>query len=152
MEIINTIFLKCRTHTTYDERRVATAFKPGMLLNTDGDGKLIPHATDGDVKPSWFAVEEDFYGTGAGGVTRTIDDEYAIDSLGRYQKALEGDVVYAWLAAGENVDEDDFLTSNGDGTLRLAVVGTDELLGKPTEAVDNTAGGAAVRVKVEITK
>jgi hypothetical protein len=61
-------------------------------------------------------------------------------------------LVYAWLpASAAAIVAGDFLASNGDGTLHKAVTGAtflEAIVAQSTEAVNNSAGGTPVRLRV----
>lgn len=137
-----TIVLKSHGATRYDEARAHAAIKPGHLMATHTNGKLKVHASAGSFAEIMVAIEDALQG-------KTIDDAYAEDDLVRLVRAVAGDCLYMWIAAGVDADIEDFLTSNGDGTLKVAT-STDERLFAVEETVDNSAGGAAVRCKVRV--
>lgn len=128
----------------YEEGRGSGVIKPGMLLgNTSTAGQVIAHQSAATFAERNFALENALQG-------KTIDDNYADGDLVFIINANPGDVVYAWLAAGESVTPADSLTSNGDGTLKKAS-GTNYRVGVPLETVDNDATDAEdVRIRVRI--
>lgn len=89
---------------------------PGMLLAYNAAGAVIPHGQAGDNAMPYFAKEYDLTGRG-------IDDNYAADSQVLFEAFYVGAQVYAIIQDGETVLFDSPLTSNGDGTLRVAVAG-----------------------------
>lgn len=128
---------------THEELRAAATITPGMLLDTNSAGSAIPHGTAGGRAENMFALEDALQG-------RTIDDDYASGELVQVGIARSGDVVFGWLNTGEQCSPDDFLASNGDGTLRV-VTGSDNAIGKALEAIDLTDTGAENgRVRVRI--
>lgn len=84
--------------------------KPGHLVALNSSSQYVVHAFAGTATPRVFAVEDALQG-------KTIDDVYAAGSRVSLLFAQPGDVVYAWLNAGENVVVGDKLASAGDGTL-----------------------------------
>lgn len=112
----------------HEEAIAAAIITPGMLLAQNSDGKLIPHGSAGGPAERNYALEDALQG-------RTIDDNYAADELVGFVSGSPGDVVYALLSGGEIVTLDDFLTSNGDGTLKVAS-GSDARIAVPLDAVD----------------
>lgn len=102
-----------------------------------------------------FALE--FEKTGRG-----IDDDYSAGDQVEYRSFSTGDEAYAWLAAGENAAIDDPLESAGNGALKVHDGSVDDdtaatrtyydgaIVAHAAEAVDNSAGGSAVRIKVEV--
>jgi len=135
-----------RIHLTGDGRHeediAAAVIKPGHLLATtnagevlpNACGRVIPHGVAGGRCEAKFALEDALQG-------RTIDDNYAIGELVPNVQAAKGDVVLGWLSEGEVVETDDFLTSNGDGSLR-PVAGTEHAVAKALENVDASDSGA----------
>lgn len=135
----NTIVLKGKLGRRYEEARCSVAAKPGYLMQmslTSDAGKVRPHATSGGKSTRLFMVEDDLQGL-------TIDDTYAIDSLGRMVYAEPGDVINAVLKGGQNVAANALLISNGDGTLIVAPTSagetTDNVVGRVITALNLTA-------------
>lgn len=125
---------------------------PGDLLEYSSTvGTVLRHNTAGGaVMPIMVAVEKWW---------NDDDDDYAIDvdytngDTLRYIVPQRGDVVYMWLASGENASALDYLASDGDGALAVeaAVDATDvihSIVGIAAEAVNATA--AISRIKVII--
>lgn len=92
---------------------------------------------------------------------RGIDDDYSSGDQVEYKTLAPGEEAFMWLAAGENASIDDPLESNGNGKLKVHD-GSDDADTTTTqtyfdgavafhavEAVDNSGGGSAVRIKVE---
>lgn len=117
----------------HEEAYAAAALTPGHLLATNSDGKVLKHATAGGKAERLFALEDALQG-------RTINTAYAADELVGIVVAAPGDVVYAWLSEGENVTPASLLTSNGDGTLKVAG-GSDEIIAKSMETLDKSDSG-----------
>lgn len=128
----------------HEEDTAAEAITPGHLLATNSEGRVLKHNVAGGRAEAKFALEDALQG-------RTIDDAYATGELVASVQADKGDVVYAWLAEGEHATPDEFLTSNGDGTLKV-VTGTDHAIAKAMEEVDASDSGAEGdnRIKVRV--
>ncbi len=128
----------------YEEGKASGVIKPGMLLaNTSTVGEVIAHNAAAAFAERNFALENALQG-------KTIDDNYADDDLVFIINANPGDVVYAWLAAGESVTPADSLTSNGDGTLKKAT-STNYRVAVPLETVVNDDTDAVdVRIRVRV--
>jgi hypothetical protein len=144
----NTIMLKCRYGNRYEEARVAAGqtIKPGMLITFNTSNQAIVHATAGGNPGDVAVAIED------GLIGKTITDSYAAGDLCRYILPQKGDELYMILRDGQNATTDEHLTSNGDGTLKVGVIGTDFTVGRCIEALDlspapNTTDGF---VKVRI--
>jgi hypothetical protein len=129
----NMILVKGADELTREEGRAAAAINPGYLITFNGDQELIPHATAG-VDCEMVALEDALQG-------KTVDDAYADDDLVFYHIAHPGDVLQLVLQAGENADEDDYLTSNGDGTVQVTA-GAESTRWRAMEALDLSGGGA----------
>jgi hypothetical protein len=133
-----------------EEALAAEVIKPGHLVKLNSDGDVIKHNSAGGWAEKSFAQEDALQG-------KTIDDAYAVNDSANTPDivfivmAQTGDVVYAWLAAGESADPSKFLASNGDGTLQVAG-SSDIRLAVPLETVDNSDTGenTAVRIRVRI--
>ncbi len=116
---------------------------PGMLLELS-EGKVKPHTNASAIPaPVIFATEAPER-EGA-----DIDTDYDIDGEDvTYKLALNGDRIYALLAAGEQVESlDNRLGSDAAGALQIA---TTYAFCRPLELVDNSAGYTSVRIRVEV--
>jgi hypothetical protein len=118
----NTIMLKGKMQTRYEEARASVAITPGMLIENVSDGTVRPHTVRGGRSRKQFAVELYFAGgLVPGDVVNTpgggIDSVYAINDLVRIKEATPTDVIYSLLKQGENVTKGDWLVSGGDGTM-----------------------------------
>lgn len=135
-------------------------------------GELVEHAADSRVQPHSEVPDLNGNGSAAGlfalefpEVGRGIDDDYTYDGgndegdNAKYGRPAPGSEVYAWLAAGENVDPSTPLESAGNGALQAhaglspAGDGTDTMadglvVAYPAESVDNSGGADPVRIKV----
>ena len=125
---------------------------PGDLLEFSTDtGTVLRHNTAQGVVapklvalPKWWNDSESSY---------DIDVDYDSGDVVRMGVPLPGDVLYMWLASGENASALDYLVSDGDGALQVeaAIDATDiihSLVGIAVEAVNATA--AISRIKVLI--
>lgn len=134
-----TILLKGRG--TRDERVANAGINPGYLLNTRSDGKYEKHGTAGANTPRIFALENELFGLG-------IDDAYVANDLVQAEQCGPPQWVLAKLPADATaVVIGDKLQSNGDGTL-TKVTGTNTALAMALDAVDNSAGGTEVFIRV----
>jgi len=110
-------------------------------MNSDGD--FVVHDGAGGWAERLYALEDALQG-------RTIDDAYASGETVSLVKALPGDHIYARLAAGESADPSEFLTSNADGTLKVAS-SSDIRIAVPLETLDLSDTGDTVgRIKVRV--
>lgn len=126
-----------------EEDRASETITPGMLLATNSTGTVRKHNVAGGKHERKFALEDSPQG-------RTINDDYASGELVRNVHAEPGDVIFAWLANGEHATPDEFLSSNGDGTLQV-VAGSEEPVAKALEEVDlsdTAAENGRIRVRV----
>jgi hypothetical protein len=113
-----------------EEAIAAAAITPGHLIKLDSAAKVLVHATAGGYAEKAFALEDALQGY-------TIATAYALNDRVTYILAKAGDVVYAWLAGNETAVIGSLLTSNADGTLKVAG-GTDVVIAVALEAVDAT--------------
>ena len=92
----------------------AVAIKPGFLLELASATTVQAHSTaEGNVLPM-FALEDQFQG-------KAITADYAVSVKIQVWIPRRGDIVYAYLADGEDVSVGDFLESNGAGALQKHV-------------------------------
>lgn len=126
------------------------AITPGHLVQRSS-GSYVVHATAaGNALPA-FAKEDSDAG-------QTISDDYASGDRVRLLVCRTGDEVHALVAAGAAAIADgDALESAGDGTLRVVATEAatadtqrDGIVAYAREAVDNSGGAEAVRIKVEV--
>lgn len=123
------------------EADAAATITPGMLLDIDTDGHVIPHGATSAVRFSVnFAREMELVGGG-------IDDNYLEGDRVLYYAAKPGDCYYALLENGANVAIGAPLASNAAGALEAA--GANYAVAEALEAINNTSGGN-VRIKVRV--
>lgn len=120
--------IQLRGTGTHEERRAAAAIRPGDLVNFTSADKVQKHPTAGGPAERAFALEDALQGRG-------IEVNYAADELVPIGIQAPGDVVYAWLSGGENAAIGAYLTSNGDGALKVAG-GTDNRIAVAVAAVN----------------
>jgi hypothetical protein len=138
-----------------EEWVASAAIRPGMLIEQHSSTQVRPHATqDGNAVPM-FAIEDALQG-------KQINDNYASADQVQCWCPRRGDWVYALLADGQNAAIGSFLTSNGDGYLRVYTGGSAatedlplEIVAQAMEAVDrsSSSGGdtnVTGRIKVRI--
>jgi hypothetical protein len=135
----------------HKEGKANAAITPGDLVERMSTGNIRKHATAaGNAAPS-FAIENEVIGKG-------IDDDYAANDNVYFVHLAPGSVVYARVAAAAAaIAIGDYLESAGNGTLRKASASaaTSEaqragIVARALEAVDNSGGGSAVRIKAEV--
>lgn len=132
------------------ERPAVAAFTPGHLLMNVAAG-YQKHNTAADNTQKLFAVENL---ADAG----DIDRAYVANETARAVYAQRGDKIYAWIpAAAAAIVVGNALESNGDGTLRKVATDAatddterDSIVGYAAEAKDNSGGGSAVRILIEV--
>lgn len=155
----STIVLKSPSTPHYEEYPLAPldacgngAITPGMLVELVS-GEVRPHSTQGGDATRMFAVEglnEDSDSKTLGDIDVQYDDD---NGAVKVFYAKPGDQVYALLGAGQNVAIHGYLQSASDGVLMAyaaAAQKPEKIVGRALEAKNNTAGSAAVRVKVEV--
>lgn len=124
----------------YNEDGVASAaITPGMLVQ--GVTSVAPHSTAGGRAVAAFACEREEMGKG-------IDTVYAIGDTVKVANLPPGSRVYAIIPSGQNIAEGGALESNGNGMFRAFAAGT--VILRALEAVNNTAGPGAVRIRSEV--
>lgn len=129
----------------HDEVVAGAAVTPGMLVEQQTDGKYDVHSGAGTPSELIFAKENTLEG-------KTIDDAYADEDWMPIHRAKEGDIIYAFIAAGVDITAKGIpLQSAGDGTL-LAATTADNVVAYSHEAVDNDpgSGGANARIRVRV--
>lgn len=125
----------------YEDWAAAEAITPGQLVNINGSGLLIKHATAGGAAGRMFAMARDEMGD-------DIDTAYAIGDTVKVGAFHAGQRVNAFIASGQNITVGTFLESAGAGVLRAFAAGV--ILGQAVESVNNTAGPSAARIRVQV--
>lgn len=125
------------------EAPAGATLTPGMLaLSTDGE--LVPHDGDGEGGFVYVAKELTANFAPGGGIT----ESYSEGETAQSYIPTSGDLYRMLVATGQAAAYDTPLTSNGAGLLRVAVVGTDEVVCYVDETnIGTTSGTTAVRVK-----
>lgn len=134
------------------EAKAAGTITPGHLIQLDSNGEAVVHATAGGVlQGKLIALESQ---TPDDDDAWSIDVNYVDNERVYYANGKPGEQYYMWLKAGENAARNAQLESAGDGSLQVESVGTSSLansiVGVAREAKDNSGGGSAVRILVEI--
>lgn len=110
----------------------AVAIKPGYLLELASATTVQAHsAAEGNVVPPMFAIEDQLQG---GAITL----DYEVSKKIQCWIPRSGDIVYAYLADGQNASVGDKLESNGAGALQVHV--------SETESWDQASGAGAITV------
>lgn len=132
------------------EIEAAGAITPGHLLQMDSAGKVVVHANAGDNLYKMVALERDELG-------KEITSAYVSGDVVKVGCWRAGDRGYLLVAAAAPaIVKGDMLEAAGDGTVRKVVADAaidqterDSTVGFALEAVDNSGGGSAVRIRVQ---
>lgn len=133
-----------------EERVSVSAIDAGQLVIVDGSGGVDVHGTD-DTRPPLLMVARDARERGM-----EWGDTYPSGTKTPLLR-IEGGFINLPLAAGENVTEDTPLVPDGNGGVREASTDSNgnyiisDIIGYPTEAVDNSGGSEATQIPVEVT-
>jgi hypothetical protein len=148
MSTKRSVILKGRPQIS-EEGKASATVKPGYLVK--GVGTVAHQSYDGAVKvPAAFALERDELGTGIDNAHQgsgTISAFYASGDQVKVGVFKPGDEVTAFIASGENIAEDDLLSSAGDGTLE-ETDGSDYVVARAMEALGLIAAVTACRVQI----
>ncbi|MDE8535467.1 hypothetical protein PZC41_14255 [Staphylococcus aureus] len=149
----NTIVLSDQPYVQGEAKANGTAHTPGELVETLSTDvtKIQRHSTAGGNAQPMFVLENPYSDPADG---PRIDAAYGTIDTVRYIAARSGDQIYGWLTVGASVNIGVFLESAGSlGALRATTAGTVNLSRtrfKALQAVNNSAGGARARIKVEV--
>lgn len=132
--------------------QAAVTITPGMLIGYGTTNTVKPHASAaGAAFGRKVALENPWSDHGSGAA---IDHAYAAGETVRWIPGVAGDQFYMLLKAGQNVAKEAPLASDGAGALQAITVDasavTDAVVAYAAEAVDNSGGGAAVRIRVDM--
>ena len=127
------------------------AITPGHLVEFGGTKDYRKHATAAGNARKAFALENDLIGS-------DIDTAYALNDTVQVGLFHSGCEVYALVAAAASaITKGAALESAGNGTVRVQAANAatsqaqrDSVVGYALEAVDNSGGGSAVRIKIEV--
>lgn len=128
----------------------AVTITPGMLLEYGTTNTVKPNAqTDSGLQGRKVAIENPWSDHGAG---KAIDHAYTAGETVPWIPAQSGDVLYMWLEAAANVAKGAPLAPNGAGALQAITISAttvvESIFAYAEEAVDNSGGGSAVRIRV----
>lgn len=133
--------IKVRCFVPVVEEAIAEeVISPGALIERIAGGNVQNHSTSTGVGESMFATEDEFAG-------KTIDDDYAAGAYTQCLIARPGDVVYAWLAAGQTAVIGSKLASDGAGGLTVSATNP---VAVAIEAVDLDGVSENARILVNI--
>jgi hypothetical protein len=142
---------------TIDEAVADATITPGDLIKRTSTG-VIRHATAAGNAMQIFAIN-------SASQNRGIDSDYVAAEIVPFVIAESGTVINARVAAAATaIAVGDFLESAGNGTLRKHVaqsvneagsasiytIQVAAIVGIALEAIDNSGGGTAVRIRAEI--
>lgn len=127
------------------EELADVALTPGEFLEFEANGNLGPEGTVGAGGLPMVCVEKPYIDPGIV-TTKAIDTDWSVGESARYIIPQRGDIVYAFLAAGQNVAKGASLQGDGAGALQALAAGT--VKGYAAEAVDNSGGGTRIRIKL----
>ena len=141
----NTIILKGLDSSRYGEGRADVAIKPGYWLLRNPAGNLIPHNVAGGTFPGgYIAIEDALIGmTVTGTLPPFFQGQvgYIIGNLVRYFIIKPGDECLVVLKTGQVTAKNSKLSSNGDGTFKVATA-LDGIEFEALESLDLTIGGS----------
>lgn len=140
----NTVILRGDQYTTREDR-CNQALTPGHLLEFAANDRIQKHSTSGGRCAALFALEADYIGTG-------VTTAYVSGDRVPYADCGGGVLVWAHLASGQNVARGDYLSSNGDGTLR-SYTGSAAHVAQADEDADATVSGtgtAGIRFRARV--
>lgn len=128
-------------YAQFEEAVAAGTIKPGHLIAQDTNGNVIVHpAADGNAE-RMFALEDALQG-------KTIADNYASGSRVFAVIAQRGDIVYAWLSGGESATRNEYLSSNGDGTLKVSTTNPIAVAMETVDASDSNDVDERIKVRI----
>ena len=143
----NTIELKLRDLPFEKELFLASGktILPGQVLEFASATTVQPQSTKHKIpQPKMVAIEFAIDG-------RDINSQYAIaGETVVYNIFQPGEEFYGWLAAGQNVSAGDLLDVDNAGNLIAAGAYTSGEFCRALQTVNNSTGGAAVRIEVEV--
>lgn len=141
VESPKTILLEGDMEDRHGELICTGAVSPGHIITRTSGNLVTKHATAGAASlagGSVWVAKEDHIGVRGG----TINDAYSSGDRVFFHDPRKGDLLYCRVAAGATaITRDAPLTSDGAACLKLAT-GTDTVLARAEDALDNSAGGS----------
>jgi hypothetical protein len=148
MSTKRSVILQGGDNVVYNEEGAASAqVKPGYLVK---GVSTIAHQTSTDKVPAAFAVERDELGAGIDNTYQTsgtISAFYASGDTVKVAVCPAGTILTAYIASGQNIQEDELLDSAGDGTLKTSA-SDDAVVARSLETVGAVTTTTALRVQV----
>lgn len=124
------------------EANAGGAITPGHLITRGSGGTMTVAGTASEGLPH-FAMEQDFVG-------KDINTAYASGERVQFIVGQPGDEVNALIpAAAAAIVIGDLLQAGAGGTV-IKRTSTNKIFAVALEAKDNSAGGSAVRLKIEL--
>lgn len=121
---------------------------PGFLIAYTSTGTVVVHPDAGKDACALFAIEDDLQGKG-------ISDNYSSGNNVRFRMFQPGDIVFAYLANGQNVTRHAMLESNGAGYLRVHTASSagvveypKAIIGEALESVNASGGASRILVMI----
>ena len=125
-----------------EDDKAAEAITPGMTMTFNGSGNLVKGPAAAANAALAFAAERDEMG-------KSIDDDYAVGDTVKTFVPRSGDRVNALVpAAAAAIVKGDLLEAAGGGMFRKLAAGV--ALVRSLDTLDNSAGGSAARIRVEV--
>lgn len=115
------------------QREASAVVTPGFLIELAADNTVAPHSGAGTTSSRWVAVENDIAGD-------DLNHDYQSGEVVLINVFRPGDEFLGILVAGQNAAIGAFLTSNGDGKLKVAT-GGDVRVAMAVKAVDVSGTG-----------
>jgi hypothetical protein len=122
------------------ERDAGGTITPGDLVALASDNEVDRQNSADAAAALLFALENDIGGD-------DLDHDYAAGEVVQIHRAKSGDIIFAWLADGMDVDIGDFLSAAAGGSLGELNTAGDNPLAMALEAVD-TSDSAAARSRI----
>jgi hypothetical protein len=117
------------------------ALKAGNLVKLNASGAFVVHATAGKKQDFVYLMNVDYL------QGKKADDTITSGDTGVGEMFVTNRECAALVVAATVLKLDSPLTSDGAGLLKLAVLGTDEVIAYSCEALTVAAGGELVRVR-----
>lgn len=140
--------IRIQTDARVKEALAGGAITPGMLVAYTSTGTVVVHPSSGADAAKMFAMEDDLQG-------KSITDAYASGNNVRFFAAQRGDLVFAYLASGQNVTCHDLLESNGAGYLTKHTASSagvveypEAIVGEAMESVNATSAASRILIMV----
>jgi hypothetical protein len=131
----------------FEDGVAAGVISPGHLVKSPVAGVAVQSVSNAKV-PALIALERDELGEGIDNTYQSYAGAaaYAVGDRVKVAALYPGCVVTVYIASGQNIQQDEFLGSAGDGTVKAVSVG--DAVGVALDEIGAVTATTAIRMRV----